>query len=86
MVLCENCKAEIKKKKEKKEMTEEEDGGGAMALLLLAGAGIGGYFLLKKLQPTETVAKTTSPLESDQNLPTIEPTTEKEKGNMIRVD
>ena len=85
-MFCENCKKEIKEKKEKKIEIEGTDNAG-LTLFLLAGAGLTGYLLWKKAQPTTALKRTSSPLmESNQNLPIIEPTTEKEKENMIRVD
>jgi len=86
MVLCENCKVKIQEKKEKK-IEETGEDGSIMTLLLLAGAGVGGYLLWKKYaQPTTGLKRTSSPLiESNQNLPPIQPTTEENK-NMIRVD
>lgn len=87
MVICEKCKVKIEEKKEKKIEETEEGDGSAMTLLLLAGAGFGGYLLWKKFkQPTTTLSRTTSPLiESNQNLPPIQSTTEENK-EMIRID
>ncbi len=76
MVLCEDCKTKIQEKKGKK--IEEEGDGTAITFLLLAGAGLGGYLLWKKAQPTTAMQ---SPI-----LSIPQPMTKKEEENMIQVD
>lgn len=79
MVLCENCKIEIKEKKGKKIAIEEETGNIGLTLLLLAGAGVGGYFLWKKYRQPATAMQ--SPI-----LSMPQSATQKEEENMIQID
>ncbi len=78
MVVCENCKTEIKKKKEKKIETEEEIN--VMPLLMITGAGVGGYLLWKQYKQPTTSIKQPIPIRSSS------PTKEEIANNLMRVN
>lgn len=78
MVLCENCKTEIRKNKGKKTAIEEETGNMGLTLLLLAGAGVGGYFLWKKYK--QPIAAIQTPILSTPQ------STIKEEESIIQID